>query len=316
MDRRISAEPAHPGISMVARLILYAAREDASLITRARDGASVAPGRPHPQPVLRAHPHLSLALESREGRIAPQLLEDLVSTAVSSAQQADVVVQRARQIIARARRGAFAFTCIGTLLVVAAIDGIADHRLWYESAWEGAVTPSDSLSTAEPQQQASGQPIELEDRAPALAPIGPAGRLNGTGPSRASAVEASMHDSRGIAHASVVQLDGRRGPTAEPGVSNTLHAANLGIVATTARTYPTQPYGFNPSTPLQSSVSSATIWLSSQHWPSHGSPLRMHKSYESRRVVASVGSGPTGNPVRDFQRFTKAVGRAISSIFR
>jgi hypothetical protein len=313
MDRRISPEPAHPGIGMVAQLILYAAREDASLITRARDGTSAAPVHPHSQPALWAHPHLSLALESRAGRIVPQHLEDLVSITVSSVQQADVV-QRARQISARARRGALAFTCIGTLLFVAAIDGIADHRLWYESGRERAVRPSDSLSIAEPQKQAGEQPTEIKVRAPA--PIGPAGRLNGTGSSRASAVEASTRDSQVIGHASVTRLGERRGTTAEPAVSNNLHATNLVIGATTARTYPTRPSGFNPSTPPQSPVSNANIWPSSQHWPSHGSPLRLHKSSEPRRGVASVGSGPTGNPVRDFQRFTKAVGRAIGSIFR
>jgi hypothetical protein len=194
------------------------------------------------------------------------------------------------------------------------MDGIADHRLWYESGRERAVRPSNSLSIAEPQQQAGEQPTEIEVRAPA--PIGPAGRLNGTEPSKASAVEASTRDSQVIGHASVVRLGERWGTTAEPAVSNNLHATNLMIGATTALTYATRPYGFNPSTPPQSPVSNANIWPSSQHWPSHGSPFRVHKSYEPRRVVGPIGSGPTGNPVRDFQRFTKTVGRAIGSIFR
>jgi hypothetical protein len=126
--------------------------------------------------------------------------------------------------------------------------------------------------------------------------------------------EASAPDSNVIGRSSIVQFDEQLATTTAPAASQVLHGTGAPMVAT-ARAYPTQPYGLNASTSIQPSVLRANVLPSSQHWPS-GSPLPKQKSNSPRRVAASVGSGPSGNPVRDFQRFARAVGDGIGSIFR
>ena len=316
MNGTTPGEPPQADIGMLAQFMLDAAREDASLVTRAHGGGRDAPVYRHAIPASREEPHLSLALELRAELAARQQLEDLVSIAVASAQQADDALRQARQASTRARRGIWGFTCISALLVVVGIAGIADHRPYDRSDRELAPKASDDLSIAELQRQASGQPSEIGDQALAPAPIGPVGHLSSSAPIRGSAVkEASAPDSNVIGRSSIVQLDEPLRTTTAPAASQVLQGTNAPMGAT-ARAYPpTQPYGLNASTSVQQSVLRANVWPSSQHWPS-GSPLPKQKSNTPRRVAASVGSGPSGDPVRDFQRFARAVGDGIGSIFR
>ena len=311
-------EPPHDDIGMVAQLMLDAAREDPSLVARARVAGRGSPVHRHATPASREEPHLSLVLEPQADRAARQHLEDLVSIAVASAQQADDAVQRACQASTRARRRIWGVTCIGALVVVVAIAGIVDHRLYYRSDPELVAKARDGLSIAQPQRHASGLPSgKIENRALAPVQIGSVGHLSSTAPVRDSAVEeASTPHSDVIGRSSVVQLDERLGTTTAPVASQVLPGTNVPIDATAVRGYPTQPYGFNASTSVQPLVLRANVWPSSQHWPSYGSPLPQQKSNAARRVVASDSSGPSGNPVKDFQRFTTAVGHGIRSIFR
>ena len=309
-------EPRHADIGMVAQFMLDAAREDLSLVTRAHGGGRDAPVYRHAIPASREEPHLSLALELRAELAARQHLEDLVSIAVASAQQADDALQLARQASTRARRGIWGVTCTGALLVVAAIAGIADHRPYYRSDRELAAKAGDGLSVAEPRRHVSGQLSEIGDQALAPAPIGPVGHLSSTAPILDPAVEeASAPDSNVIGRSSIVRLDERMGTTTAPAASQVPHGTGAPMGAT-ARAYPTQPYGINASTSVQPLVLGSNVWPPSQRWPSYGSPMPKLKSNTPRGVASSVGSGPSGDPVRDFQRFATAVGRGIGSIFR
>jgi hypothetical protein len=317
MNGTTPGEPPQADIGMLAQFMLDAAREDASLVTRAHGGGRDAPVYRHAIPASREEPHLSLALETRPDLAARQQLEDLVSIAVASAQQADNALRQARQASTRARRGIWGFTCISALLVVVGIAGIADHRPYDRSDRELAPKASDDLSVAEPQRHASGQPSEIEARAVPAARTGPVQHLSSTAPILNPAVEeVSTPDSNVIGRSSVVQLGQQVGTTTALAASQGLHGTNTPIGATAAQAYPTQPYGYNASASAQPLVLRANLRPSSQHWPSYGSPLPNQKSNSPRRVTSSVGSGPSGNPVRDFQRFATAVGQGINSIFR
>jgi hypothetical protein len=307
----------HADIGMVAQLTLDAATEDSSLVMRERGGGRGAPVDRHAIPESLEKPRLSLALESRADLAARRHLEDLVSIAVASVQQADDAVQQARRASTRARRGVWGFTCIGTLVVIGGIAGIADHRPYYGSAWKLAAKAGEGPSIAEPQRHASGQLSEIQARTMTPAPIGPLGHLSSTAPILDSAVEeASTPDSNVIGRSSMVQPQEPLATTTAPGAREVLHGTNAPMGAATARVYPTQPYGFNASTSGQPLVLRANVWPSSQHMPSHGSSLPKQRSNTPSRVASSVGSGPSGNPVRDFQRFATAVAHGIGSIFQ
>ena len=304
-------------IGMLAQFMLDAAREDASLVMRAHGGGRHVPVYRHAIPASREEPLLSLPLESRPELAARQQLEDLVSIAVASAQQADDALRQARQASTRARRGIWGFTCISALLVVVGTAGIAGHRPYYKSDRELAPKASDDLSIAEPQRQASGHPSEIEAQAVPAARTGPVQHLSSTAPILNPAVEeVSTPDSNVIGRSSVLQLGQQVDTTTALAASQGLHGTNTPTGATAAQAYPTQPYGLNASASAQPLVLRANLRPSSQHWPSYGSPLPNQKSNTPRRVTSSVGSGPSGNPVRDFQRFATAVGQGISSIFR
>ncbi len=303
-------------ICMLARLILDAAGEDASLITRSHRGGRDAPVQRPAIPASREERHLPLVLESRVDLAARQHLEELVSIAVASAHEAEDAVQRALQSSRRATRGICGAICVGALLFLMAIGGITDHLPYFRSDRELAAKAGDGLAVAEPQRHVSGQLSELEDQTLAPPPIGPVGRLISTAPIQDAAVqEAPAADSNMLARSSSVQPDERIGTTTTPAASQVPRGTNAPTGAT-AQAYPTQPYGMNTSTSVQPSVLRANLWPSSEHRPSHGSSIPKHTSNTPTRMATSVGSGPSGDPVRDFQRFTSAVGRGIGSIFR
>src|SRR5262245_45946366 len=116
MNLTTPGEPPLADISMVAQLMLDAATEDSLLIMRERVGGRGARVYRHAIPELLEKPHLSLTLESRADLATRRHMEDLVSIAVASVQQADNALQEARRASTRARRGVWGFTCIGALL--------------------------------------------------------------------------------------------------------------------------------------------------------------------------------------------------------
>jgi hypothetical protein len=177
MNLTTPGEPPHADIGMVAQLMLDASTEDSSLVMSECGGGRGAPVHRHAIPESPEKRHLSLALESRADLATRRHSEDLVSIAVASAQQADDAVQRARQTSTRARRGVWGFTCIGALLVIGGIAGIADHRPYYGSTRDLAAKAGDGPSIAEPQRHASGQQSEIKARTLTPAQIGPLGHL-------------------------------------------------------------------------------------------------------------------------------------------
>jgi hypothetical protein len=315
MNGTTSGELPDADICMLARLILDAAGEDASLITRSHNDGRDAAVHWHAIPASREDRHLPLALESRVDLTARQHLEEVVSIAVASVQEAEDAVQRAHQFSTRARRGICAAICIGTLLFLVGIAGITDHLPYYKSDRELAGKAGDGLAVAEPQRHVSGQLSELEDHTVAPAPMGPLARLSSTAPILyPGAEEVSAADSKVLGR-STVQPDERIGTTTTPAASQVQRETNAPTGAT-PQAYPTQPYGINTSTSVQPLVLRPNLWPSLQHRPSYGSPIPKQKSNTPTRPASSVGSGPTGDPVMDFQRFTAAVGRGIDSIFR
>ena len=184
---------------------------------------------------------------SRAELAARQHLEDLVSIAVASAQQADDALQRACQASTRAKRGIWGCTSIGAILVLVGIAGIPNHSPYYGSDRELAAKAGDGLSVAEPQRHASGQLSEIEDQALAPPPVGPVGRLSSTAPILDPAVEEASAPDSNVSRSSSAQLDERLGTGTAPAASQVLHATNAPM-GTTAPAYPTQPYGLNAST--------------------------------------------------------------------
>lgn len=315
MNGTTPGEPPDADICMLAQLMLDAASEDASLITRSHGGGRDALVHGHAIPASREEPHLPLVLEPRVDLAARQHLEDLVSIAVASAQQADDAVERALQSSARARRGIWGAGCIGALLFLVGIAGITDNLPYYRSDRELAAKASDGPAVAGPQRHVNDQ-LTLQDHILAPVTTSPVGRLSQTAPILDPVVqEASAADTNVLGRSPSVQPDAPVGAKIAPAVSQVPRGTNAPTDAT-AQAYPTQPYGLNTSTSLQPSVLRTDLWPSSQHRSSYGSPLPKQKSNAPRPVASSAGSGPSGDPVRDFQRFTSAVGRGISSIFR
>jgi hypothetical protein len=306
-------------ICMLAQLVLDAAGEDASLITRSHSGGGDAAVHWHAIPSSGEERHLPLplplALESRVDLAARQQLEELVSIAVASAQQADEALQRAHQFSTRAKRWICGAICIGAPLFLVAIAGITDHLPYYKSDREFAAKAGDGLAVAEPQRHVSGQLNGLEDQTLASAPIGPLRRLSSTAPILDPAVEEASAANSNVVGRSTVQPDERSDTTATPAASQAPRERNAPTGAT-AQAYPTQPYGINTSTSVKPPGFRANLWPSSEHRPSRVLPTPKHTSSAPRPVASTADSGPSGDPVRDFQRFTTAVGRGIGSLFR
>lgn len=178
---------------------------------------------------------------------------------------------------------------------------------------------SDDQPLVESQPPTSGRSSKMEDQTLERAPIDPVGRQSSAAPMPdAMNGGASTTDIVVIAGSSVEQLDAVLGTTATPLASQVSQGANGPTGTTVGRAYPTQPYGFNTSTSVQPFPSRAYVPSSAQQWPArtYGSPLPKQYHYTPRRVAASYGSGPSGNPVRDFQRFVTALGQGVRSMFR
>lgn len=128
MDRAMPDTPTSPDARMLAALMLDCAREDLSLLTRSRGGRNGRLMRHDPQGAP-GEPNAPLVLETKSELAAQQHLEDLVSIAVTSAQQADEAVQRACQASATTRRSIWALAGISVLGVILGIVGFASGQL-------------------------------------------------------------------------------------------------------------------------------------------------------------------------------------------
>jgi hypothetical protein len=296
-------------VEQIAQMLVQAGQRDPSLLGRSQVTAagSLGEGASERRPLMSVEHHLAAP--------ADPYMEQLVSIALASAHRAEDASELASQTSRIAKRSAALFTVLGAIGGLAGIAGIVDHRFNDRLASGMVAIASDDQPLVESQRPTGGK---MEDQTLERAPIDPVGRQSSAAPMPDAMVGGvSTPDNVVIARSSVEQLDTGPGTT-RPLASQILPGVNAPTRATLGQAYPTQPYGFNASTSVQPLPSRAYIPSSAQQWPArtYGSPLQRQYHYVPRRVAASYGSGPSGNPVRDFQRFVTALGQGVRSIFR
>lgn len=292
-------------VEQIAQMLVEAGQRDPSLLGRSQvtSAGSLGEGASERRPLKSVEHHLAAP--------ADPYMEQLVSIALASAHRAEDASELASQTSRIAKRSATLLTVLGAIGGLAGIAGIVDHRFNDRLASGLVAIASDDQPLVESQRPTSGK---MEDQTLERAPIDPVGRQSSAAPMPDAMVgRASASDSVVIAGSSVGQLDAGPGTTTTALASQVSQGAN-GI----GRAYPTQPYGFNASTSVQPLPSRAYVPSSAQQGPArtYGSPLPKQYHYIPRRVTASYGSGPSGNPVRDFQQFVTALGQGVRSIFR
>jgi hypothetical protein len=120
---------ARPPPEALARMMLECARGDPTLVQRTRGRDRNPQTRSGELPAAQQEPLLSLASGSHAEPATEQHLEDLVSIAVSSAQEADHALQLAQAASRKANRRMWAFAGVGALGMMTGIAGIVDNHL-------------------------------------------------------------------------------------------------------------------------------------------------------------------------------------------
>ena len=300
-------------VEQIAQMLVQAGQKDPSLLGRSQVTSAGRLGEvaSERRPLMSVEHHLAAA--------ADPYMEQLVSIALASAHRAEDASEVASRTGRIAKRSARLFTVLGAIGGLAGIAGIVDHRFHDRSAPGLAAIASDDQPIAGSQRPTNGRSNNMEDQALERTRIDPVGHQSGAAPMPDATVGgASTPDKVVIGGSSVQQLDAGLGTTTAPLASQDSQGVNGPIGATAGRAYPTQPYGFNASRSVQPLPSRAYPSSSAQQWPAstYVSPLPKQYHYIPRRVAVSYGSGPSGNPVRDFQRFVTTLGQGVRSIFR
>jgi hypothetical protein len=297
-------------VEQMAQMLVQAGQRDPSLLSRSQVTSA---GR-HGEVASERHPLKSVEHHLAAAPADPYM-EQLVAIALASAHRAEDASELASQTGRIAKRSATLFTVLGTICGLAGIAGIVDHR------FNDRLTPGLAAiaSDDQPQRPTSGLSSKMEDQALERAPIDPVGHQSRSAPMPHATVGGALApDNFVIARSSAEQPDAGQGATTAPLANQVSPGVNAPTGGTVGQAYPTQPYGFNASTSVQSLPSRAYVPSSAQQWPArtYGAPLPRQYHYIPRRVATSYGSGPSGNPVRDFQRFVTALGQGVRSIFR
>jgi hypothetical protein len=297
-------------VEQIAQMLVQAGQRDPSLLGRSQvtSAGRLGEGASERRPLKSVEHDLAAP--------ADPYMEQLVSIALASAHRAEDASELASQTSRIAKRSATLLTVLGAIGGLAGIAGIVDHRFNDRLASGLVAIASDDQPLVESQRPTSGK---MGDQTLERAPIDPVGRQSSAASIPDAMVGgASTPDNVVIAGSSVGQLDAGSGTTTTAQASQVSQGANGPIGAPVGRAYPTQPYGFNASTSVQPLPSRAYVPSSAQQGPArtYGSPSPKQYHYIPRRVTASYGSGPSGNPVRDFQRFVTALGQGVRSIFR
>ena len=292
-------------VEQMARTLVEAAQRDPSLLGRSPVTAAGRLGEvaSERRPLRSIEHHLAAP--------ADPYMEQLVSIALASAHRAEDASELASQTGRIAKRSARLFTVLGAIGGLAGIAGIVDHRFNDTLAPGLAAAAGDG----QPERPTSGPLSKMADQTP---PIDPIGRQSSVAPMPLATGRALAPDNLVTARSSVEQLDTGLGATTAPQARQVSPGVNAPTSGTIGQAYPTQPYGFNASTSVQPLPSRPYVPSAAQQWPArtYVSPLPKQYHYIPRRVAASYGSGPSGNPVRDFQRFVTALGQGFRSIFR
>jgi hypothetical protein len=308
MVYRRSDEAVGLPVEQMARTLVEAGQRDPSLLGRSPVTAAGRLGEvaSERRPLRSIEHHLAAP--------ADPYMEQLVSIALASAHRAEDASELASQTGRIAKRSARLFTVLGAIGGLAGIAGIVDHRFNDRLAPGLAAIASDD----QPERPTSDRPSKMEDQTLERAPIDPIRHQGSTAPMPLATGRALAPDNVVTARSSVEQLDTGLGATTAPQARQVSPGVNAPTSGTIGQAYPTQPYGFNASTSVQPLPSRPYVPSAAQQWPArtYVSPLPKQYHYIPRRVAASYGSGPSGNPVRDFQRFVTALGQGFRSIFR
>jgi hypothetical protein len=297
-------------VEQVAQMLVEAGQRDPTLLGRSQVKSAGRLGErpPEPLPLLSVQHHFASAPDP--------YMEQLVSIAIASARRAEDASEQASQTGRIAMRTAKVVTVLGAVGGLVGIAGIVDHRLNTRLApGLEAITSNDQPSEA--QRPTSGPSGTLGDQ-PEHAPIDLGAPQGNTAPMRDGVITpvSTPHDVV-TARSSAEKFDDELGATTGRTISQVPYGTATPVAGTVGGAYPTQPYGFNASASVQPLPSRGIVSSSAQRWPSrpYGPPLPNQYRYP-RRVEPFSASGPSGNPVRDFQRFVTAMGQGIRSIFR
>jgi hypothetical protein len=117
-----------PSTESLARLILACAEDDPTLVRRSRARGRAMQKREDDTPTTQRAPLPSLALASHSSLSSTQQLEELVSLAVTSAQEAEYALQRTHAAGKRMRRGMWLFAGVSAVGMMAGVAGMIDYR--------------------------------------------------------------------------------------------------------------------------------------------------------------------------------------------
>lgn len=147
-----------PPVERIAQCLLESARACPELIRRTWDSVSVPAELELRLPKPELAPFPKMALLSDPALDIRQYLEDLVSIAVSSAQQAEDVSLRASEVSRKARRGMITLACCGALGVAVGLAGFATA---YAVNGHLAQVREEVSALKDMQRQAHDQPGEI-----------------------------------------------------------------------------------------------------------------------------------------------------------
>jgi hypothetical protein len=315
MVHRRSDEAIGLPVQQIAQMLVEAGQSNPALLGRSQVSSAgrIAEGASERRPPVAFEHHLSPS--------GDPYMEQLVSIAVASARLAEDASVQASQTGRMAKRSASMVTVLGAIGGLVGIAGIVDHR-YHDSVKPAlAAVASDDRPIAEAQPPPGVLPAKAADQPLERAPIDPVALPSTAAPTPDTANRASAHGNVVTAHSSAGQFDDGSSATSTPTVpaaSQAAQATNEPSGATVGQAYPTQPYGLYAPSSFRAAPVRAYASPLAQQWPAatRGSSAAKQYHYVPRRYEASVGSGPSGNPVRDFQRFVTAMGQGFRSIFR
>ncbi len=288
-------------VGQMAHLLMQAATDDPTLLNRP---SPISAGKLAAEPSTTRRRRQLAPFDNHLPADADPYMEQLVSIAVASARRAEDASVQASRTGSIARRTSMLVAFFGVTGCLVEFASMADHH--FNNPWNiGLATIASELhASAEPASGTGGPPssdIPVSHNTAMPAP---------------DAVAAPPPPVQPVA---TVMARASTEPPADDGQDATPAPAS-GPAATPVRTlpaqpYPTQPFGFNPTATAAAATSAQPVTPRTHAWPA---PRQSHAvgSPVARRVEAAPDSGPSGNPVVDFQRFMTAMGQGVRSIFR
>jgi len=155
-----------PSIEQIARSLLESGRQEPALLGRRHPPLPERTAERASELTSRADAPFPIQLFGNGPFDLTQHLEELVSIAVASAQQAEDAVQQAHEANGTFRRSMMVFAGIGVLGFLVGVAAIADNHLYGNSGTAVASTAvaSPAPGPIDPPMEGSGQPAEPQPR--------------------------------------------------------------------------------------------------------------------------------------------------------